>query len=171
MVLIIKNYRDIINNKEIIMEFEKMTKAELVLKAQELGKIVEDQKHLGAAVDAKDKQIIELLKVNALLEKELQESKQHKTTINVLNNSLESKNQELLKVKLDFETFKKSVPNVELVESLKNNVKILEERNKALVDFMNPYISNVRSLLKGLQGTLEMGIETEAILSEKLNKK
>lgn len=153
------------------MEFEKLSKAELVIKVTELNKVIEDLGHLRSAVDAKDREIIELLKIKASLEKDCLELKTLKSNLATSNNLLENKTIELSKLKSDFDNYKKTTPTLESLENLKKDVKILEERNKALIEFLNPYINNVRSLLKGLQGNLELGIEMEAILSEKLNKK
>jgi len=153
------------------MEFEKLSKAELVVKAQELFNIVENQKHLAAAVEAKDKEISEHIKAKQKTEQELIELKNLRLSISQANATVEFKNQELIKIKNEFEAYKKNVPSVEVLENLKKEVKLLEEKNKNLIDFLNPYVSNVRSFLKGIQGTLELGIENEALLSEKLNKK
>ena len=171
------------------MEFEKMTKADLVIKAQELTKVIEDLGHLKAAVEAKDKQIVDLLKASAFLEREVSEGKAAKagslqlsTTIEVknqeinklrseLNSSIDIKNQEINKLRGEIELIKKNVPDSKTIEVLSNNVKLLEERNKALVEFLSPYVANIRSFFKSIQGSLEMGIEMEAILYEKLNKK
>jgi hypothetical protein len=189
------------------MEFEKMTKADLVIKAQELTKVIEDMGHLKAAVEAKDKQIVDLIKASALLEREVSEGKAAKagslqlsSTIEIknqeinklrselnasvdiknqeinkvrseINASVDIKNQEINKLRGEIELVKKNVPDSKTIEVLTNNVKLLEERNKALVDFLSPYVANIRSFFKSIQGSLEMGIEMEAILYEKLNKK
>lgn len=164
------------------MEFEKLSKAELVVKAQEMAKLIEDQKHLAAAVEAKDKQIIELIKASSILEKDALDGRAAKNATLQLNATVDVKNQEINKLrgeiealkktqKDELELIKKNTPDLKTIEVLSNNVKLLEERNKALIEFVNPYVINVRSLLKGLQGTLELGVETEAILSEKINKK
>jgi succinylglutamate desuccinylase len=153
------------------MEIDKLSKAELIVKVVELNNKIEELGHLRSAVDVKDKEIIELGKVKNLLEKDLQDLKNVKSNLAQVSLSLESKTQELVKLRSDFETYKKTAPAAEVLENLKKDVKIQEDRNKALLDFLNPYVTNVRSLLKGLQGTLELGIETEAILSEKINKK
>lgn len=57
------------------------------------------------------------------------------------------------------------------VPALEHRIKQLEDQVKGLTEFVSPYIMNFRSTLKGIQGALELGIELEAILSEKLNKK
>jgi hypothetical protein len=153
------------------MEIDKLSKAELIVKVIELNNKIEELGHLRSAVDVKDKEIIEIGKVKNLLEKDLQDYKNVKSNLAQVSLSLESKTQELIKLRSDFETYKKTAPAPDVLENLKKDVKIQEDRNKALLDFLNPYVTNVRSLLKGLQGTLELGIETEAILSEKINKK
>ncbi len=153
------------------MEIDKLSKAELIVKVIELNNKIEELGHLRSAVDVKDKEIIEIGKVKNLLEKDLQDYKNVKSNLAQVSLSLESKTQELMKLRSDFETYKKTAPAPDVLENLKKDVKIQEDRNKALLDFLNPYVTNVRSLLKGLQGTLELGIETEAILSEKINKK
>jgi hypothetical protein len=154
-----------------------------------VSKVIEDLGHLKAAVEAKDKQIVDLIKASALLEKEVNEGKAAKagslqlsSTIEIknqeinklrseLNASVEIKNQEINKLRGEIELVKKNVPDSKTIEVLTNNVKLLEERNKALVDFLSPYVANIRSFFKSIQGSLEMGIEMEAILYEKLNKK
>lgn len=164
------------------MEFEKMSKADLVLKAQELTKVIEDLGHLKAAVEAKDKQIVDLIKASSVLEKDASEGRAAKAGTLQLNATVDIKNQEINKLrgeieilkqkqKEDLDTIKKNTPDAKAIEVLTNNVKLLEERNKALVEFLSPYVANVRSFFKSIQGSLEMGIEMEAILNEKLNKK
>jgi hypothetical protein len=164
------------------MEFEKMSKADLVLKAQELTKVIEDLGHLKAAVEAKDKQIVDLIKASTVLERDASEGRAAKAGSLQLNATVDIKNQEINKLRGEIEALKKShkdeldlitktTPDPKAIEVLTNNVKLLEERNKALVEFLSPYVANIRSFFKSIQGSLEMGIEMEAILYEKLNKK
>lgn len=164
------------------MEFEKLSKAELVVKAQEMAKLIEDQKHLAQAIEAKDKQIVELIKASSVLEKDASEGRAAKNAALQLNQTVDYKNQEINKLRGEIETLKKTqkdeldlikknTPDPKAMEVLSNNVKLLEERNKALVDFLSPYVSNIRSLLKAIQGSLELGIEIEGILYDKMNKK
>lgn len=153
------------------MELEKLSKAELIEKVQSLMQLVEQQRHLADAVNAKDKEIIDLTKAKSLLEKDLIELKSLRQSVVQAGATLESRTQELNKLRADYEAYKKTVPSLDVLENLKKDVKILEERNKSLIEFLNPYVANFRSVLKGIQGTLEVGIEYEALLSEKINKK
>jgi len=153
------------------MDLEKLSKAELILKVNELLKTIEDLGHLKSAVDAKDKDIIGLTKNIQIFERDSNELKSLRSSFAQLNITLENKNHEFNKLKADYDAYKRTAPSLEVLENLKKDVKVLEERNKALTDFLNPYVMNVRSVLKGIQGTLELGIENEALLSEKINKK
>lgn len=150
------------------MDYSQLNKIDLVNIVKELSAKVEAQQHLASAVDAKDREIVSLKNLyenEKKMNKELNskvESQQH------LSNAVIQKDKEIIELnKLNQELRAKSG----LVQGLEARVKQLEAENKALTDFLNPYIMSVRSTLKGLQGTLELGVEIEALLSEKLTKK
>lgn len=150
------------------MDFTTFKKEDLINIAKELSEKLEAQKHLAEAVDAKDREIVS---IKNLLEAEKKTNKELNDKVKTnqhLSDAVISKDKEIVELtKLLNETRSKAGA----VPSLESRVKQLEEANKQLTEFLNPYILNFRSVLKGLQGTLELGVEMEALLSEKLAKK
>lgn len=127
------------------------------MKKEELIKIVEEQKHLAQAVEAKDREIAELRKY-----------KDEALKLKHASEAVIAKDKEIIELnKLNQELKTKAGAYA----GLETRVKQLEEENKLLVAFVNPYINTFRSTLKGIQGALELGIELEALLAEKLAKK
>jgi hypothetical protein len=148
------------------MEFKEMKKEELV-------KLLEEQRHLAQAVDAKDAEIISILK-----EKE--------TTISKIT---ETKNSEIATLSKQYAEFKEknikeknelsnkiselqnkinSTPSIERYEE---SIKKLEEENKKLVSFANQYINVFKNTLKALQGNLDNAIELQDILVNGVKEK
>lgn len=118
------------------MKYEKMTKDELIEK-------LEEQSHLAAAVEAKDKEIeIQRKNLQAMkasvdkMEDESAELKELKKAIKVL----EANNQKV--------------------------VAIAQEKVKSVGLYRTAFLS----LLKSMQGTIDNTIELEALLSEKISK-
>jgi hypothetical protein len=150
------------------MDFSQLNKQDLANIVKELTAKVEAQKHLADAVESKDREIVSLknlFETEKKLNKELNgklASQQH------LAEAITQKDKEIVEItKLYQELKAKSVST----QTLEARVKQLETENKGLTDFLNPYIMNFRSSLKGIQGTLELAVEMEAMLSEKLTKK
>ena len=138
------------------------------MKKEELIKIVEEQKHLAEAVEVKDREIISLKKLYED-EKRLNKELNGKVAASHhLSEAVIQKDKEIIELnKLNQELKSKA----STFAGLETRVKQLEEENKLLVAFVNPYINTFRSTLKGIQGALELGIELEALLAEKLAKK
>jgi hypothetical protein len=133
-------------DKEII----ELKKLEVDLKT--LKQKVQEQSHLASAVESKDKEIVELKKQIELLKLEAKESNK------VL---IEKNNQQVLSLSKELETIRPLVKNSEQ----------LKQQNDVLTQIANGYIDNFRSYLKNQQGALEMAIEIEVMLAEKLPKK
>ena len=161
------------------MEYKEMKKDELL-------KLVEEQKHLAEAINAKDMHI-EVLRnqvSNAeqqiiALKKELNKQQQELAKQQHLSQSVEEKDKlyhemVALKDKIQKE-------NQELQGKLKNEIgrangneeafKKLETQYKKIVNALNGYVANFRSFLKQAQGGLEVAIELEVLLSEQLKEK
>lgn len=139
------------------MDFSQLNKVDLVNIVKELTNKVEAQQHLASAIDAKDREIAELRKYKeeALKQKHLADS-------------IIQKDKEIIELTKLYQETKAKIGSTQTLET---RVKQLETENKGLTDFLNPYIMNFRSSLKGIQGTLELAVEMEAMLSEKLTKK
>lgn len=118
------------------------TKAELQVEIAELEAKLEEQKHLAEAVEAKDKEIANHIQANKLIRQELETQKQE--------------------LKLQIEKLSKVPKDLGKTE---NDVKILVDENKRLVNVVNQYITVFRNTLKGLQGNLDNAIELEAFIN------
>jgi hypothetical protein len=79
-----------------------------------------------------------------------------------------SKDKEIIELNKHIINLKTSAGSFDVLEK---SYKTLEENHKKLTTFLNPYILNFRSLLKAIQGSLELGVEMEALLSETLKTK
>jgi hypothetical protein len=136
-----------------------MTKQELELELAGLRDKVAVQTHLAAAVDAKDKEIIELKKVEGELKKQIELLKLEAKDVSKA--TLEQQRQQIANLTKELETIR---PLVKSAETLK-------QQNEVLTQIANGYIANFRSYLKSQQGALELAIEIEAMLADKLAKK
>jgi hypothetical protein len=122
----------------------------------------EQKSHLAKSVEDKDKQIVEL----GILNKKFKDEKE----------ALEVKAKEEKEV-LERKIKEEKVALERKVSEITNKaneqekvVKTLTENNTRLVEMANGYILNFRSMLKSLQGNLELAVELEAMLSEKIKK-
>jgi hypothetical protein len=150
------------------MEFTNLSKADLLNIATELQRKVEAQQHLAEAVDAKDREIVSLKNLFEAEKKSNKELNAKVLASQHLSDAVIAKDKEIIElVKLNNELKGKAGT----LPTLEKTVKTLEETNKKLVEVINPYILNFRSLLKAFQGSLELGIEMEALLSESLKNK
>jgi anion-transporting ArsA/GET3 family ATPase len=129
-----------------------MTKQELELEVASLRDKVAVQIHLASAVDAKDKEIVELKKQIELLKVEAKEGTKVVT---------EQQRQQIANLTKELET----------IRPMGKNAEQLKQQNELLTQIANGYIANFRSYLKAQQGALELAIEIEALLAEKLAKK
>lgn len=139
-------------------DYDEMTKAELLT-------LVKEQKHLAEAVDAKDKEITILTSDKAVLTKELSVLKQEYEPLKKLADypkQLSAKDAELQST-----VAKLNVVTAEL-NALKGKHKETEDTLTKTVNIANGYIGFARSLLKGFQGNLEVAVDLETALSEKL---
>jgi hypothetical protein len=123
------------------MDYEKLTKAELIEKLNE-------QKHLAKAVEAKDKEIANLIK---------EKNNKDENLLQEIEN-LNKKNKEL---------------NHRLVGSMTKEkvdeyIKSVQEENKAIREVANYYIKIHTDFLKQTQQNLEMAIFTEDLVSQKI---
>jgi ferric iron reductase protein FhuF len=117
------------------------------LKKEELIALLEKQKHLAQAVNAKDREIIELKnKTHKMME-------EHTEKVNSLNESA----QEKIAAAVQKQT-----------KDLVEKVAKVEEENKRLVDLFGRYIDFARNTLKAFQGQLDTSIELETLLTEKI---
>lgn len=125
-----------------------MTKDELIEKVQE-------QTHLAAAVDAKDREIIDI-------------KSKHQSAITAKDTMITTKDKEIIGLKAKVaELESKQRANEELVKG----AKFLEEENKKVVNHLNMYIETFRNTLKAQQGVLDNAIQLEAFISESLRRK
>jgi chromosome segregation ATPase len=128
-----------------------------------------NNKNLAAAIDAKDKEIIQIRNQLIKLELEIKNNK-----IAVDNNNL--KDGEIANLIGKQETFKKELKetktlldeNKGIVERQKETLANQEKQLKKYVESLNAYIAGFRALMKNVQGGLELAVEYEAIISEKL---
>jgi alpha-glucuronidase len=123
------------------MDYEKLTKAELIEKLNE-------QKHLAEAVNAKDKEIANLKK------------EKHDKDENLLQEieKLNNKNKELNHQLVGSMT----------KEKVEEYVKMVQEENKNIREVANYYIKIHTDFLKQTQQNLEMAIFTEDLVSQKI---
>jgi hypothetical protein len=98
----------------------------------------------------------------------VEEQKHLAEAVEVKDREIIQKNKEIIELNKLYQELKSKSPTF---AGLETRVKQLEEENKLLVAFVNSYINTFRSTLKGIQGSLELGIELEALLAEKLAKK
>lgn len=134
------------------MDYSQLTKAELIEKLNE-------QKHLAQAVEAKDKEIANLLKEKQNKdEKLLQEISQIRTQkqkeIEELNKTIKELNHQLI--------------GSMTKEKVEQYVKDVQEENKTIREVANYYIKIHTDFLKQTQQNLEMAIFTEDLVSQKI---
>ena len=161
------------------MELEKLKKEELVLLVRNLEAQLNEQKHLAEAVDFKDQELIKLKTQVQDLEKQI------RTTNQLLNNSTTSlnqhkdlpeklvkKDQELIDVKNVRDVLEKQFKELQVrYDVLEKGAKQFEHEHKKVLEVGNGYIVSFRNYLKAQQGQLDLAIDLEALLSEKLAKK
>jgi uncharacterized Zn finger protein len=125
------------------------------LKKEELVAKLEEQRHLAAAVEAKDKEIAKLRTETAqsieLLKKDYRDLKSHMA-------------EEIAKKVATIAELEDTIKNFPDIQKLEEAIKLLEEQNKKIVKFSNQHINVFRNTLKSLQGTLDNAIELEDII-------
>ena len=119
------------------MEYDKLTKAELI-------ELLQDQQHLAAAVEAKDKEITQLKESD---NKKIQELQQRVDNI--------------------LKEYEGSIKKEQLEKLTK---QITEERDYAM-EIANNYIRTYTDFLKQTQQNLEMAIFTEGLISKKIKNR
>ena len=139
------------------MEYDKMTKAELIEKLENLS-------HIKTTVHAKDVRIAELKK--ELKEKIDDLDKKHEEKVQALKIKKEEEIQALKKEKAELVTkYQGSLTKEQIKEATE---RLLEERNEA-VSKANLYTKIHHDLLKQIQHTTEMALFSEQLVSEKFN--
>jgi hypothetical protein len=118
------------------MDYDKLTKAELIDKLNE-------QKHLAQAVNAKDKEIVEL-------------KKRYETR-------LEQVTDEVNQLKKDYQGALKK-------EEIDKIIKTAEDQRKESSHLAQFYVKMYHDFLKQTQQNLEMALFTEQLVSEKFKK-
>lgn len=119
------------------MDYTKLKKEELIV-------ILEEQRHLAEAINAKDSEISKLSKtISEIKQASINETNQLKEEISDLKNKL------------------KSAPNI---PSIEENAKKLDAEYKKLLAFANQHINVFKNTLKALQGTLDNAIELQDII-------
>lgn len=118
------------------MDYDKLTKAELIEKLNE-------KKHLAQAVEAKDKEIVQLRKN--------------------YESRIEGLQEEIAKFKKDYQGALKK----EEIDKLIKDAETKRNEAKQLAQF---YVKMYHDFLKQTQQNLEMALFTEQIVSEKFKK-
>ena len=119
------------------MDYTKLKKEELIV-------ILEEQKHLAEAIDAKDAEISKLSgMVSELKQKGIEEK-------NILNGKIS-----------ELENKLRNIPNISTMEE---SAKKLDSEYKKLLAFSNQHINVFKNTLKALQGTLDNAIELQDII-------
>jgi len=119
------------------MDYTKLKKEELIV-------ILEEQRHLAEAVNAKDAEISKLsAMVSELKFKGIEEK-------NILNGKIS-----------ELENKLRNIPNVSTMEE---SAKKLDAEYKKLLAFSNQHINVFKNTLKALQGTLDNAIELQDII-------
>ena len=133
---------------------------------EELIKMLDEQKHLAQAVDAKDSEIVKL-------KKEFDEFKRKSETKRAEDIKAIKDSEEKVKLSLQHkvEDLSQRLESYGDVEQLKKGYDILLQENKKLVSSLNSYIQAFRNHMKAVQATLDNTIELEALLFEKLQQK
>lgn len=119
------------------MDYTKLKKEELIV-------ILEEQRHLAEAINAKDAEISKLSRmVSEIKQASINETNQLKEEISELKNKI------------------RSAPNITTIEE---SAKKLDAEYKKLLAFANQHINVFKNTLKALQGTLDNAIELQDII-------
>lgn len=143
------------------MNYDSMTKAELVDKLKE-------QKHLSEAVQDKDRQISELQKQVKELKETIKYDKVDKERYDEVSNKLKDlvpKNL-LEEAREQLKEFEGSIKKDKLDEIIS---RVEEERRYAL-ETANMYKNSYEDLLRVFKVNLDMAITTNELLSERVNR-
>lgn len=119
------------------MDYTKLKKEELIV-------ILEEQRHLAEAINAKD---AEISKLSAMVSEVKQKGIEEKNILNGKISELENK--------------LRNIPNVSAMEE---SAKKLDSEYKKLLAFSNQHINVFKNTLKALQGTLDNAIELQDII-------
>ena len=150
------------------MDYSLLKKEDLVNVVKELTLKVEAQKHLAEAVDSKDREIVSLKNLFEAEKKSNKDVNAKLVSQQHLSEAIIQKDKEIVELTKVYQEAKSKIGSTQGLEA---RLKQLEADNKNLTEFLNPYIMSMRSTLKGIQGTLELAVEMEAMLSEKITKK
>lgn len=139
-------------------DYSKMTKAELVA-------LLQEQIHLGQAVEAKDKEIVTLRKELDKLSRGTVAKEVHDNLVAEMKNMLTKEKAEELKEKLKL--FEGSLKK----EDLDKLVKRIEEEKRSILEIANAYRDAFKDLMKISKVALDMSITRDDLLSEKYKLK
>jgi predicted RNase H-like nuclease (RuvC/YqgF family) len=135
---------------------------------------LDEQKHIAEAIEQKDGLINSLQAQLKELKKEIATIKTENQANKHLASAIEAKDEQIRLFGLETDTLKKEVKKAisenEKVKVLEDQIKQLTEQSANIVGVANGYINNFRSYLKATQGTIELAVELEALLSEKIKK-
>ena len=146
--------------------------AEITL--EEAVKKLEEQKHLAESIEHKDGQINKLTDEIKELKKTIATLKTENQANRHLASAVENKDEQIRLLGIETDTLRKELKQAinenEKVKVLEDQIKKLTEQSTSIVAVANGYINNFRSYLKATQGALEIAVELEALLSEKIKK-
>jgi predicted RNase H-like nuclease (RuvC/YqgF family) len=135
---------------------------------------LDEQKHIAEAIEQKDGLINSLQAQLKELKKEIATIKTENQANKHLASAIEAKDEQIRLFGLETDTLKKELKKAisenEKVKVLEDQIKQLTEQSASIVAVANGYINNFRSYLKATQGTIELAVELEALLSEKIKK-
>jgi hypothetical protein len=145
---------------------------------EEALKKIEEQKHLAEAIEQKDALINSLTSQNKELKKENVTLKTEVAANKHLSTAVEVKDDHIRRLGIELDVQKKELDDKNRVlyettqkeKVLEENLKKVTEQNANVVSIANGYINNFRSYLKATQGALEIAVELEALLTEKVKK-
>ena len=135
---------------------------------------LQEQKHLAEAIEQKDGLINSLQAQLKELKKDIATIKTENQANKHLASAIEAKDEQIRLFGIETDTLKreikKAISENEKVKVLEDQIKQLTEQSASIVGVANGYINNFRSYLKATQGTIELAVELEALLTEKIKK-
>lgn len=139
------------------MDYTKMTKQELIAE-------LESHVHLRDAIQAKDGEISRLSKELRDSARDIREANDIKQRVKALSDENAGLINEIaeLRSQPSIDGFKQQLGQYE------QEYKKLAEKYNKIINVINPYVNMSRAFMKGVQANLELAVELEASLSEKL---
>ena len=124
-----------------------MTKAELEIKYKEALEKIEEQKYLASAVDAKDRELAQMMK-------------SHQEELELINKRHQ---EELKRAESKIESNKKDIS-----DSYERRINFLETENGRRVKELDQLLRVHGALLKSLQGTIDNSIELNEFIFNRI---